>query len=101
MRFEQPNLVIDLYTATIAHATDRRSIPQADWDRVKVFVPQRQRGAVSCYHVHQPWDIPTSLVDIFALSYPSRRFQSAWMGIIVHSAQSVVILIVVFTLVLD
>jgi CAAX protease family protein len=51
------------------------------------------------YHLHQPWDIPTALVDIFALSYPSRRFQSAWMGIIVHSAQSVVILIVVLALV--
>jgi uncharacterized protein len=53
------------------------------------------------YHLHQPWDIPTSLVDIFALAYPSRRFQSAWMGIIVHSAQSVTIIIVVFTLVLS
>jgi membrane protease YdiL (CAAX protease family) len=53
------------------------------------------------YHLHQPWDIPTSLVDIFALSYPSRRFQSAWMGIIVHSTQSVVLMIVVLTLVLD
>jgi uncharacterized protein len=51
------------------------------------------------YHLHQPWSIPPSLVDIFALSYPSRRFQSAWMGIIVHSTQSVVILIVVLTLV--
>jgi membrane protease YdiL (CAAX protease family) len=53
----------------------------------------------ACYHLHQPWDIPTSLVDIFALAYPSRRFQSAWMGIIVHSTQSVVILIVVLALV--
>jgi uncharacterized protein len=53
------------------------------------------------YHLHQPWDIPTALVDIFALSYPSRRFQSAWMGIIVHSAQSVVIMIIVLGLVLD
>src|SRR5918995_326946 len=39
------------------------------------------------YHLHTPWVIPTSLVDIFALAYPSRRFQSAWMGIVVHSAQ--------------
>ena len=40
------------------------------------------------YHLHQPWDIPGSLVDgIFLEAYPSRRFQSAWMGIIVHSAQ--------------
>jgi membrane protease YdiL (CAAX protease family) len=51
------------------------------------------------YHLHQPWLIPTSLVDIFALSYPSRRFQSAWMGIIVHSTQSVLVLILVLTLV--
>jgi membrane protease YdiL (CAAX protease family) len=49
----------------------------------------------SLYHLHVPWVIPTSLVDIFALSYPSRRFQSAWMGIIIHSTQSVVILLVV------
>jgi membrane protease YdiL (CAAX protease family) len=54
----------------------------------------------SVYHLHTPWVIPTSLVDIVALAYPSRRFQSAWMGIIVHSAQSVVIIIVVLTLVL-
>jgi uncharacterized protein len=52
------------------------------------------------YHLHQPWDIPTALVDIIALSYPSRRFQSAWMGIIVHSTQSVTVIIVVLTLVL-
>jgi CAAX protease family protein len=52
------------------------------------------------YHLHIPWVIPTALVDIFALSYPSRRFKSAWMGIIVHSAQSVVVIIVVLTLVL-
>jgi membrane protease YdiL (CAAX protease family) len=53
------------------------------------------------YHLHQPWSIPTALMDIIVLAYPSRRFQSAWMGIIVHSAQSVVILIVVLGLVLD
>ena len=54
----------------------------------------------ACYHLHQPWDIPTALVDIFALSYPSRRFQSAWMGIIVHSAQSVFLTVILLTLVL-
>jgi hypothetical protein len=31
----------------------------------------------------------------------ARRFQSAWMGIIVHSIQSVFILVFVLTLVLD
>ncbi len=53
------------------------------------------------YHLHQPWDIPGSFVDgIFLEAYPSRRFQSAWMGIIVHSSASVFALIVVLTLVL-
>lgn len=52
------------------------------------------------YHLHEPWVIPTALVDIFALAYPSRRFQSAWMGIIVHSTQSVFFFIVLLTLVL-
>ena len=51
------------------------------------------------YHLHTPWVIPSTLVDIFALSYPSRRFQSTWMGIVVHSVQSVVVVIVVLTLV--
>jgi membrane protease YdiL (CAAX protease family) len=53
------------------------------------------------YHLHQPWSIPASLLDIIALAYPSRRFQSAWMGIIVHSVQSVIIIGVVLALVLD
>jgi membrane protease YdiL (CAAX protease family) len=53
------------------------------------------------YHLHTPWVIPTEwVVDIFLFAYPSRRFQSAWMGIIVHSAQSVVVIIVVLTVVL-
>jgi len=55
----------------------------------------------AAYHLHVPWVIPTTLVDIVALAYPSRRFESAWMGIIIHSAQSVVIVIVLLFLVLD
>jgi len=53
------------------------------------------------YHLHTPWVISTSLVDIFALASPSRRFQSAWVGIVVHSVQSVVVIVVVLGLVLD
>jgi membrane protease YdiL (CAAX protease family) len=53
------------------------------------------------YHLHVPWAMPASLIEgIFLEAYPSRRFQSAWMGIIVHSAQTVVISILVLTLVL-
>ena len=54
----------------------------------------------AAYHLHVPWVIPITLADIFLLAYPSRRFESAWMGIIVHSAQSVVVIILVLTLVL-
>lgn len=53
------------------------------------------------YHVHVPWVMPTTLVEgIFLEAYPSRRFQSAWMGIIVHSVQSVVVIVLVLALVL-
>src|SRR5215211_2334397 len=53
------------------------------------------------YHLHEPWLIPSSLVDILALSYPSRRYRSALMGIIVHSSQSVFFLTLLLGLVLQ
>jgi membrane protease YdiL (CAAX protease family) len=52
------------------------------------------------YHLHMPWVIPVVLLDTFALSYPSRRYRSALIGIAVHSAQSVVVVAVTFSLVL-
>jgi membrane protease YdiL (CAAX protease family) len=53
------------------------------------------------YHLHQPWSIVSSLIDgIFFQAYPSKRFQSAWMGIIVHSAPSVFIIGFILTLVI-
>jgi uncharacterized protein len=53
------------------------------------------------YHLHTPWVMPATLVDgIFLNAYPARRFQSAWMGIIVHSLQSVVVIAVTLALVL-
>jgi membrane protease YdiL (CAAX protease family) len=53
------------------------------------------------YHIATPWMMPaTLLIDTFAIAYPSRRYQSAWIGIAVHSAQSVVIGALVLTLVL-
>jgi uncharacterized protein len=53
------------------------------------------------YHLHQPWSMPSTLVEgIFLEAYPARRFQSAWMGIIVHSVQSVFVIAVVLALVL-
>ena len=52
------------------------------------------------YHLHMPWAIPANLVDIFALAYPSRRYRSALIGIIVHSSQGVFVLVLLLYLVL-
>jgi len=40
-------LVVDLYTATVAQATGRPSIPQPRFDGLAVYVPQRQRVRVA------------------------------------------------------
>jgi membrane protease YdiL (CAAX protease family) len=52
------------------------------------------------YHLHLPWVIPKALLDTLALAYPSRRYRSAWLGIIVHSIQSVLIVGATLALVL-
>jgi uncharacterized protein len=52
------------------------------------------------YHLHMPWAIPTVLIDTVAISYPARRYRSALIGIIVHSAQSVVVLALTLSVVL-
>jgi uncharacterized protein len=52
------------------------------------------------YHLHMPWAIPTALLDTFILSYPTKRYRSAWIGIAVHSAQNLVLAVVVLGLVL-
>ena len=38
--------VIDLYAASILAATGRATIPQADWERVRVYLPNSQRRQV-------------------------------------------------------
>jgi membrane protease YdiL (CAAX protease family) len=52
------------------------------------------------YHVHVPWEMPATLLDTFFLGYPTKRYRSAWIGIAVHSAQSVVLAILVLMLVI-
>jgi uncharacterized protein len=49
------------------------------------------------YHLHMPWSIPSATVaGVFLFAYPTHRFRSAWMGIAIHSAQSVVVIAVAF-----
>jgi membrane protease YdiL (CAAX protease family) len=52
------------------------------------------------YHVHTPWVVPAALLDAFILSYPTKRYRSAWIGIAVHSLQSVGLIAVVLPMVL-
>jgi uncharacterized protein len=52
------------------------------------------------YHLHMPWAIPGILADALVLAYPTKRYRSAWIGIAVHSTQSVFILSIVLALVL-
>lgn len=52
------------------------------------------------YHLHVPWAIPGRLVNAFILSWPSRRYRSALLGIFAHSTQSVVFAILLLMLVL-
>ena len=53
------------------------------------------------YHLHQPWGILKSMIDgVFCLAWPSRRFRSAWMGIIVHSSQTLFFAFIALGLVL-
>jgi uncharacterized protein len=51
----------------------------------------------AAYHLHVPWVIPATLLDTFIIAYPAKRYRSAWIGIVVHSAQSVVLGIIVLT----
>jgi membrane protease YdiL (CAAX protease family) len=52
------------------------------------------------YHLHMPWVIPAAVLDTFIISYPSKRYRSALIGIVVHSVQSVVLLALVLSLAL-
>jgi membrane protease YdiL (CAAX protease family) len=52
------------------------------------------------YHLHQPWSIPGGCITGLVYTYPARRLRSAWMSIILHSAQSVFFLFLMLGLVL-
>lgn len=52
------------------------------------------------YHLHVPWQIPVNLLDTLILSYPTKRYRSALIGIAVHSTQSILVVAVVLPLVL-
>ena len=52
------------------------------------------------YHVHQPWGILTSVLTGLLYAFPAHRFRSTWMSVILHSAQSVYVAVLVLGVVL-
>ena len=52
------------------------------------------------YHLHQPTSILDSVIAGFLFAFPSRRFRSAWFGIVAHSGQSVYLALLILALVL-
>jgi uncharacterized protein len=52
------------------------------------------------YHLHVPWVIPQALLDTLIVAYPSKRYRSALIGIVVHSAQSVFFVVLTAAVVL-
>jgi len=51
------------------------------------------------YHLHQPWGM-LSLGGLLFFAFPTKRFRSAWFGIIAHSGESIFILFLMLGLVL-
>ena len=52
------------------------------------------------YHLHQPWGMPTSVLTGLLYAYPAYRFRSTWMAVVLHSAQSVYLALLVLGVVL-
>lgn len=52
------------------------------------------------YHLHQPSGILDSAIAGIVFAFPSRRFRSAWFGIVAHSGQSVYLALLILALVL-
>lgn len=52
------------------------------------------------YHLHQPWGILSSIMSGLVYTFPAKRFRSNWFSIVLHSGQSVYLLILILGLVL-
>lgn len=68
-----------------------RAFGRADW---------LINGALfAVYHLHTPWVIPAAVLDAFWFAGPAKYYRSAWIGIVVHSTASVVLLGMLLSLV--
>ena len=53
------------------------------------------------YHLHQPWNIPSSILTGLIYAFSAKRFRSNWFPIILHSGQALFLLFLILGLVLD
>jgi len=51
------------------------------------------------YQLHQPWDIPLSVLTGLIYAFSAKRFRSSWFSIILHSGQSLHFLLLILGLV--
>lgn len=49
----------------------------------------------SFYHLHKPWSMLTQLLGNLAFTWPSRRFRSNWMAVVVHGVEGFLFLAIV------
>lgn len=47
------------------------------------------------YHVHKPWSWPSSFLGNVLIAWPTRRYRSIWMGVIIHGIEGVVVMTLV------
>jgi len=52
------------------------------------------------YHLHKPWSILTNIIVDLGSSWPSRRFRSNWMAIVIHGAEGFMTLAIVLGVIL-
>ena len=53
-----------------------------------------------CYHLHQPWGIPSSILTGLIYAFSAKRFGTTWFSVILHSGQAVFTLFLILGLVL-
>ena len=74
-------------------AKDARGFWKYDWVANSVLF--------GLYHLHKPWSILSNIVMDLGATWPARRFRSNWMAIIVHGAESLMVLALVLGVILE
>ena len=52
------------------------------------------------YHLHQPWGILNSVLGGWIFAFTGKRFRSNWFPIILHSGETILLLVMIFGVVL-